>query len=166
MAGMSITDERQETISFSDHYYPPEESRFAANAGGEYDFDDLEGLKLGAQGATIQAAYIEETYGDDNSILTFESPDQSVADLAAGNIDVLFADSSFLNPVVEGSSGAIEFVGPEVPLGGGVGMGLRKDDTELLETMATALDALKKDGTVDALIKEYFKDGPFYETAE
>src|ERR1041384_3293823 len=33
MAGMSITDERLETIDFTDAYFPPDPSKYAANAG-------------------------------------------------------------------------------------------------------------------------------------
>ena len=60
-------------------------------------------------------------------MLTYETPDQSVADLMAGNIDLLLADGEFLNPVVEGSAGKLALVGPGVELGGGVGIGMRKD---------------------------------------
>ena len=162
MAGMSITDERMETISFTEAYYPPDPSRYIAAAGGEFDFDALEGLRIGAQGATIQAAYAEENFGADNTILTFETPDQSISDLAAGNLDLIIADGSYLQPIVDGSGGQIVFVGPEVEIGGGVGAGVRKDDTELQRQLDDALAALKADGTVDALIEEYFDAGPFF----
>lgn len=162
MAGMSVTDERQETIDFSSDYYPPDPSRYAGSPGISVDWDNPKGLKIGAQGATIQAAYLEENLGDDNTILTYETPDQSVADLMAGNIDVLLADNSFLAPVIEGSSGAVEFVGPGVAIGGGVAMGMRKDDAELAKKLGTALEDMKADGTVDKLIMEFFEAGPFY----
>lgn len=156
MAGMSITDERKQTIDFSDEYFPPEPSQFAAAKGANLDFDNLKGVKIGAQGATIQAGYLEDKMAEGNTILTYETPDQSVADLMAGNIDILFADGDFLSPVIEGSGGMLEFTGPGVSLGGGVGMGMRKDSKELQEKMAAALAELKADGTVDRLIKESF----------
>lgn len=162
MAGMSITEERLETINFSEAYFPPDPSRFAANAGTSLDFENLSGAKIGVQGATIQAAYAEENYGGSNTILSFETPDQSVADLAAGNIDILLADGSFLEPVVQGSEGAMVFVGPDVMIGGGVGIGLRKDDTQLADQLNAALASLKQNGTVDSLINDYFDKGPFY----
>ena len=56
MAGMSVTDERKESINFSAEYYPPDPSRFAGVTNVNADFDNLTGLKIGAQGATIQAA--------------------------------------------------------------------------------------------------------------
>ncbi|MGB0865752.1 MAG: transporter substrate-binding domain-containing protein [Granulosicoccaceae bacterium] len=162
MAGMSITDERKETIDFSADYFPPDPSRFVVAKGNSIDFDNLKGKKIGAQGATIQAAHVETTYGADNTVLSFETPDQSVADLMAGNIDVLFADGAYLEPIVEGSGGAVEFAGPDVMIGGGVGIGLRKDDADLQAKMAAALESAKADGTVDKLIAEYFEKGPFY----
>jgi len=78
------------------------------------------------------------------------------------NIDLLLADNSFLKPVVDGSSGAISFVGPDVTIGGGVAMGMRKGESELAEKMGAALEAMKADGTVDKLIMEFFEVGPFY----
>lgn len=157
MAGMSITDERRETIDFSEEYFPSSPSMFAAAAGAELDFDNLSGVKIGAQGATIQADHLEAAMAEGNTLLTYETPDQSVADLMAGNIDLLFADGDYLIPVVDGSGGKLEFTGPKVSLGGGVGMGMRKDATELQEKMAAALVELKADGTLDKLIKESFE---------
>ena len=162
MAGMSITEERMETISFTEDYYPPDPSRYIAAEGEELDMSDPSGLRIGAQGSTIQAAYAEENFAGDNTILTFETPDQSIADLMAGNLDVIIADGSYLQPIVDGSDGRIVFVGDEVTIGNGVGAGLRQDATELQATMDEALAALKADGTVDALIQEHFQAGPFY----
>lgn len=162
MAGMSITDERKQTINFSEEYYPSEPSKFAAASGTSFDFANLSGKKIGVQGATIQAAYAEENFGDNNTILAFGTFDQSVADLAAGNLDILLADGDPLVPVIEASAGALAFVGDGVRIGGGVGIGMRKKDTELAGKMNAAIAALKANGSVDKLIKEYFDNGPFY----
>lgn len=162
MAGMSVTDERKKTISFSDEYYPVAPSLVVAASGTNYDLASLKGKKIGVQGATIQAAYAEEHFGKDNKILSFETFDQSVADLAAGNIDLLLADGDPLKPVVEASKGTLVYVGDGISIGGGIAIGLRQKDTDLAATLNKALESLKKKGTVDALIKKYFKDGPFY----
>ena len=162
MAGMSITDERKETINFSDEYYPASPSMYAVAAGDEFDMTNVSGKKIGVQGATIQAAYAEEHFGANNTILSFETFDQSVADLAAGNLDILLADGDPLKPVIEASNGALAFIGDGVRIGGGVGIGMRKADTEMAGKLNAALAALKGNGTVDKLIKEYFENGPFY----
>ncbi|WP_196258012.1 transporter substrate-binding domain-containing protein [Pelagibacterium limicola] len=156
MAGMSITEERMQTINFTQDYFPPDPSKFVAAAGADFDFDNLSGVRIAVQSNTIQAAYAQENFGADNTILSFATPDQTIADLAAGNVDLILADGSFLDPVVTNSGGAIAFVGPDVLIGGGVGGGVRKEDTELLATLDAALDALKADGTVDALRAQWF----------
>lgn len=161
MAGMSVTDERKKTIAFSDEYYPPSPSRFMVVKGTKLEFP-LKGKKIGVQGATMQAAYAENTLAADNKILSFETFDQSVADLAAGNIDVLFADPDPLANVVKASKGAMVLIGDGVRIGGGTAIGLRQKDEELKNTLNKALSSLKKKGVVDELIKKYFNDGPFY----
>ncbi len=47
-------------------------------------------------------------------------------------------------------------------IGGGVAAGLRKEDTGLAEQLNAALATLKKNGTLDKMIKDYFDKGPFY----
>jgi polar amino acid transport system substrate-binding protein len=163
MAGMSITDERLETIDFSDNYFPPDPSRFVAAAGSALDFAALSGARVGVQGGTIQAAYAEENLGGANTVVTFATADQAMADLAAGNLDTILADGAYLDPVVTASNGAIEFVGEEVMIGNGVGAGIRKEDAELKAKVNEALASLKADGTVDKLIAEWFDGmGPFF----
>lgn len=163
MAGMSITEERMETIDFTQDYFPPDPSKFVAMAGSGIDPANLEGKRVGVQGGTIQAAYAEENLGSNNTVVSFTTADQAMADLAGGNLDTIIADGAYLEPVVAASGGAIEFVGEDVMIGNGVGAGIRKDETELKTKIDDALTALKADGTVDKLIAQYFEGrGPFY----
>lgn len=162
IAGMSITEERKESIDFTQDYYPSDASRYAMAADANIDFDNLSGIKIGVQGATIHASYVEANLAANNTVLSYETADQSVADLAAGNIDVLLADGSFLDPIIEASNGALKFGGPDILLGGGVGLGLRKGDDNLEAKLNAAIDEVKADGTLDDLIAKWFEKGPFY----
>ncbi len=163
MAGMSITDERLETIDFSQNYFPPDPSKYVAAAGTSLDFANLSGVRVGVQGGTIQAAYAEENLSANNTVVSFATADQAMADLAAGNLDTIIADGAYLEPVVAASGGAIEFVGEDVLIGNGVGAGLRKDEAELKTAFDDALTALKADGTVDKLIAQWFEGrGPYF----
>jgi polar amino acid transport system substrate-binding protein len=162
MAGMSITDERKQTIDFSENYFPPDPSKYVAAAGASFDFDNLSGVKVGAQGATIQHAYVQENFAANNTIQAYENADQAMADLLAGNLDMILADSGYLEPIVAGNP-AIAFTGPDVLIGGGVGVGLRKQDDELEGKLNAAIQAAKADGTVDALIAKWFEGrGPYF----
>lgn len=162
MAGMSITAERSEKILFSDEYYPVNKSKLSAESGKKFDLDNLKGLKIGVQGGTVQADWLEKNLGKDNTIKSFEKPDQSVADLQAGNIDLLLSGDGFMDPIVEASKGALAFYGPGYDIGGGVAIGMRQADKELAGKFNAAIATLKANGTVDALIKKYFKKGPYY----
>lgn len=163
MAGMSITDERLETIDFTQNYFPPDPSRYVAQAGHSLDFANLSGARVGVQGGTIQAAYAEQNLAAANTVVSFGTADQAMADLAAGNLDTILADGAYLEPIVTASNGSIEFVGEDVLIGNGVGAGIRKEDTELKAKLDDALTALKQDGTVDTLIAKWFEGrGPYF----
>ena len=60
IAGMSITDERDEVIDFTQDYYPPTESAYV---GLSEDVDVTTGV-VSAQAATIQAGYVAESGRD------------------------------------------------------------------------------------------------------
>ena len=165
MAGMSITEERQQSIDFTQEYFPPDPSKFMAQSA-DVNVDDPSGLRIGVQGATIQAAHAEANFADDNTILSFETADQALADLNAGNVDAILADGAYIDELVAASGGALTTVGSEIPIGGGVGVGLRKQDDELEQKLNDAITAAKADGTVDALIAKYFPEkpgGPFFQ---
>jgi len=44
----------------------------------------------------------------------------------------------------------------EVPIGGGVGMGLRESDTELKEKFNAAISSMKEDGSLGKLTRKWF----------
>jgi len=163
-AGMSITEERQQSINFTADYSPPDESAYMMLASSNVDPSNLKGVKIGTQTGTIQDGYANENLAEGNTLLTFDTASNALADLMAGNIDVILADSSYVDEAVANSGGALKTSDVTVAIGGGVGAGLRKADTELLAKLDEALAAAKADGTIDALITKHFptRKGPFY----
>jgi polar amino acid transport system substrate-binding protein len=162
MAGMSITDERRQAIDFSQNYFPADPRRFVAAAGASFDFDNLVGMRIGAQRGTILNTYVDQHFATGNTIKTYETIDQAMADLVGGNLDMVLADPASVERIVDGSAD-IAFVGPEVLVGDGVGVGLRKQDDDLEAKLNAAIDEVKKDGSLDALIAKWFEGrGPFF----
>lgn len=156
MAGMSITDERDEVIDFTQDYYPPTESAYVAMS----DDVDVETAVVAAQAATIQAAHVAETGA---SIIEYATPEETVAAVRNGEADAVFADYDYLKPIVD-SDPELFFVGEGVPLGGGIGMGLRESDQELLAQFDEAITSMKEDGTLNEMLKEWFgEDTTVYE---
>ncbi|SLN31831.1 Putative ABC transporter arginine-binding protein 2 precursor [Aquimixticola soesokkakensis] len=149
IAGMSITDERDKTIDFTQDYYPPTESAYAALS----DSVDVETGVVAAQTGTIQAGYVAGTAAE---LVEFATLDDTISAVKNGEADAVFADSDALVPFVEEQD--FVWVGEGVPLGGGIGIGLRESDTELKEKFNAAITSMKEDGSLNALLVEYFGD--------
>ena len=150
IAGMSITEERDETIDFSQEYYPPDPSSFLALAGTKDEA--VKGI-VAAQTATIQASYVSESGA---TLVEFATPVETIAAVKNGEADAVFADNAYLKPFVDESGGELIFLGSKVQIGGGVGMGFRESDTELKAKFDAAIDVMKKDGSLNELIAKWF----------
>ncbi|MRU13888.1 transporter substrate-binding domain-containing protein [Roseovarius sp. A21] len=147
IAGMSITDDRDEVIDFTQNYTPPDPSAYAAMSDGV----DVENGVIAAQTGTIQAGYVADSGA---TLVEFASPEETLAAVRNGEADAVLADKSFLAPFVDEDPDLV-FTGPDVPLGGGVGMGVRESDTELRETFDAAIQSMKDDGSLNEMITKW-----------
>jgi polar amino acid transport system substrate-binding protein len=152
IAGMSITDERDEVIDFTNEYMPPDPSGFVAMSADA----DLKGV-IAAQTGTIQASYVASM--DGATLVEFATADETIAAVKNGEADAVLADKSYLAPIVAESGGSLAFAGSDVQIGGGVGMGIRESDGELKAKFNTAIDSMKADGTLNAMIIKWFGEG-------
>jgi len=146
IAGMSVTDERDEVIDFTQAYTPPDPSVFLAMDAGL----DVTGGVIAAQTATIQAAFIANAGW---SLIEFATPEETVAAVRNGEADAVLADQSYLASF-EGQDGMVILERME-QIGGGVGMGIRESDGELREKFNAAIQSMKDDGTLNALIEKW-----------
>ena len=155
IAGMSITEERDEVIDFTQAYIPPTPSIFV----GMTEDLDLDGAVIAAQTNTIQSGYIAEETGA--TLLEFATPDETVAAVRNGEADAVFADGDYLRPIAEEDSDLMVILEP-VSIGGGIGMGLREGDP-LIETFDAAITSMKEDGSLNTMILEWFgEDAPTF----
>ncbi|MEM7257290.1 MAG: transporter substrate-binding domain-containing protein [Pseudomonadota bacterium] len=150
IAGMSITDERDEVIDFTQDYFPPDPSTYMGL--GDAGDDVVNGI-VAAQVSTIQAAYVAESGA---TLVEFATPDETIAAVKNGEADAVLADRAFLQKYVDESNGELAFVGPEVMIGGGVGLGIRESDAELRDKLDGAIKAMKEDGSLNELIAKWF----------
>ena len=147
IAGMSITDERDEVIDFTQNYTPPDPSAYLAMS----EDVDLEGGVIAAQAGTIQAGYVAESGA---TLVEFATPEETIAAVRNGEADAVLADKSFLTPVAD-EDADLMIVGPDVALGGGVGLGVRESDPELKATLDAAIQSMKDDGSLNAMIEKW-----------
>ena len=147
IAGMSVTAERDEVIDFTQPYTPPDPSTYAALDAGV----DLAGGVIAAQTGTIQAGFVAESGA---VLVEFATPDETIAAVVNGEADAVLADDSFVQTAIDANADLM-VVGDPVALGGGVGMGVRESDGELKAKFDAAIQSMKDDGTLNALIAKW-----------
>jgi len=151
LAGMSITEARKEVIDFSENYLLPEPSAYVGLAGTDPGLRDT-GV-IAAQSNTIQAGYVAAGTAD---LLEFPTPDETISALRNGEADAVLADKAFLAPYVTDSNGELEFLGDDVILGDGIGIGVRQSDTALRDQFNAVIAEMKADGSLNTLIEKWF----------
>ncbi len=149
IAGMSITDERDEVIDFTQNYTQPDPSSYLVVAGNEGL--DVTGAVIAAQTNTIQAAFVAQMGA---TLVEFASPDETIAAVRNGEADAVLADDSFLTPIADESDDLVKLEREEL-IGGGIGLGVRESDTELKEQFNAAIQSMKDDGTLNTLIEKW-----------
>ncbi|MCJ1899729.1 MULTISPECIES: transporter substrate-binding domain-containing protein [Paracoccus] len=156
MAAMSINEERKQVIAFTEDYLPPAPSSYVALDEGA----NLETGIVAVQTGTVQASHIADTQA---TMLEYPNIDQVFAAVRNGEADAAFGDHEVMRPFVEDSDDLI-FVGEQVRLDEGIGIGVRQSDNELREKLNGAIAAMKQDGSLNALIKTHFgEDAQTYE---
>lgn len=163
-SSMSITDERLKTIDFSDKYYnTPTVIMGAKGVDMQPTPEGLKGKIIGVQVSTVHQAYAKKYFaGTAAEIKEYQTQDEANQDLAAGRIDATQADSLALETFVQTDAGkaCCEIKGKVADdleiLGPGVGVGIRKGETELKDKMNAAIKAIRADGKYDEISKKYF----------
>ena len=147
IAGMSITDERDEVIDFTDPYTQPDPSAYMALSADV----NLDGAVIAAQTNTIQSGFVAASGG---TLIEFATADETVAAVRSGEADAVLADLNYLLPIADAEAGLVLLAQQEM-IGGGVGMGIRESDGELRAKFNTAIQSMKADGSLNALIAEW-----------
>ena len=182
MAGMSITAERQKAISFSQGY-ADEVASLAVMKGSDLEgMDTPEGVNLTLGGSSVnkalktltgalagktvctQTATIHQNFlesGDVGKInlRTYKTQDEVNLDLASVRCDVALAAAVAFTDYAEKSGKPVVLVGPIFSggaFGNGVGVGIRKDDTELLKAFNKAINQARKNGDISRIATKWF----------
>lgn len=162
-SSMSITAEREKTISFTDRYYKTPlaiiGTKGKAISGSP---DSLKGMTLGVQVSTTQADYAEKYYKNIATIKTYQTQDEVNQDLIAGRIDAQVADKLPLLDFLKTPDAAAccEFKADapydEAIIGKGTGAGVRKEDNALREKLNAAIAAVRASGEYKTITDKYF----------
>ena len=182
MAGMSITEERLKTINFSQGYadevaslavmkgsnlegIQTSEGINLTNKSGAVKKDlktitgALDGKTVCVQTATIHQNFLESGDVGKVKVRTYKTQDEVNLDLASGRCDVALAAAVAFTDYAEKSGKPVVLVGPTFSggaFGNGVGVGIRKDDTELLKAFNSAINKARKNGDISRIATKWF----------
>ena len=182
MAGMSITAERQKAISFSQGYADEVASLAVMKGSSLEGLDTPAGINLTKPNAAakkalktltsalagktvcVQTATIHQNFLDSGdvgkvNVRTYKTQDEVNLDLASGRCDAALAAAVAFSDYAEKSGKPVVLTGPTFSggaFGNGVGVGIRKDDTELLKAFNTAINKARKNGDISRIATKWF----------
>jgi len=153
-AGMTITPERQEQVSFTDPYWEADQSILVRqDSFNPQGIADLAGKTVGVQTGTTGEILANENNATLGEIKHYDTFLLAVLDLQNGRVDAVIVDS----PVAVAFTKQYPVrVASTVKTGEQWGFAVKKDDTTLLTELNAALKEFKGSPEWDALIVKYW----------
>lgn len=154
-SAMTITEEREENLDFTDPYFQSDQSLLVKADSGIATLADTAGKNIGVQSETTGAAYAEENAPDDATLTEFSSGADAITALQAGQVDAVLQD---LGPNAEAVSNDDQLeIAETYPTEETYGFAVAEEGSEdLLEAINDALATIMENGTYDRIFEQYF----------
>lgn len=150
--GIEITPERREVILFSNPYYVSSlVLTVRQEEGSVRSVNDLRGRRAGALKASFADRYLRTLEGVD--VRSYDSQVQAYLDLGLGRLDGVVADSIVPPYYVAPNPQLRDIAIPGVQFE--YGIGLRRSDSALRQEIDSALDSMRRDGTLKRIYSRW-----------
>ena len=153
-AGVTVTPERQNTMSFTDSYANGVQVVIVKEGSDIKSIDDLEGKQIGTQRGTTGYLYCTDDFGEEN-VIAYDDGLTAVQALNNGQVDAVVIDNEPAKAYVESNPGLkildTSYAEEDYAIG------MNKSNTALLEAVNAALEELKADGTLQSIVDKYIK---------
>ena len=153
VAGISATEERKQSVDFSDTYTTSKQLIIVKEDSGVASGADLEGKTVGVQTGTTGDLLASDI--KDATVERYAKGMDAVQALSQGKIDAVVIDSEVAKKFVEETSGLK--ILDEAYAEEQYAIAIKKGNKELLDGVNKALSELKADGTIDSIIAKYIK---------
>ena len=157
MAGVTVTEDRQLVMNFSDSYATGIQVVIVKEGSDIKSIDNLEGKKIGTQMGTTGYIYCSDTpenggYGEEN-VIAYDSGITAVQALVNGQVDCVVIDNEPAQAYVKANAGLsildTEFTNEDYAIG------MNKGNACLLAAVNAAMAELKADGTFQKIVDKY-----------
>ena len=154
MAGVTVTDERQKVMDFSDTYAEGIQSVIVPEDSDIASVDDLAGKTIGTQRGTTGYIYCTDDFGED-SVVAYDNGLTAVQALNNGQVDAVVIDNAPAKEFVAANTGLkildTAYAQEDYAIG------VAKGNTALLDAINGALKELQADGTLQSIVDKYIK---------
>ena len=154
MAGVTVTDERQKVMDFSDTYAEGIQSVIVPEDSDIASVDDLAGKTIGTQRGTTGYIYCTDDFGED-SVVAYDNGLTAVQALNNGQVDAVVIDNAPAKEFVAANTGLkildTAYAQEDYAIG------VAKGNTALLDAINGALEELQADGTLQSIVDKYIK---------
>ena len=152
MAGMTVTEERQKNVDFSQTYASAVQAIIVPDGSDIKTADDMEGKKIGVmQGFTGDLSCTEQ-FGED-AVVRFNKSAEAVMALTQGKIDCIVIDNEPAKKIIEANSGLTildsKYSQEDYAIA------FAKGNDGLRDAVDAALGELISDGTVEQIMNKY-----------
>ena len=153
MAGMTVTEERKQSVNFTDSYASGIQSIIVPEGSAIATVDDLSSdTRIGVQQGTTGDIYATDDYGD-GAVTAYKNGADAVQALLTDKIDCVIIDNEPAKSFVEANEGLTildtSYAEEDYAIC------ISKDNEDLLTEINDALSELKADGTIDEIIGKY-----------
>ena len=154
MAGVTVTEDRQLVMDFSDSYATGIQSIIVKEDSDIASPDDLADKMIGTQRGTTGYIYCSDDFGDEH-VTPYDNGLTAVQALVNGQVDAVVIDNAPAKEFVEANPGLkiLDTAYAEEDYA----IGFAKGNTAMQSAVNAALEELKNDGTLQAIVDKYIK---------
>ena len=152
MAGMTVNEERQQKVNFTDPYAKGVQVVIVKEGGSVASLDDIKGKKIGVQQTTTGDIYATDEYGEE-AMVRYQNGALAVEGLKSGKVDCVIIDNEPAKAYVKANTGLkildTEYANEDYAIC------IAKENDKLLEKVNAALKELIADGSVQKIVDKY-----------
>ena len=154
IAGMNPTDERKQSVDFTDIYYTQKDALVIKSEDAEniQSENDLKKASLATQKATIQETYLLENFPD-AALQSVPKWNTAILSLVTGKVDAVLMVETVAKQYVEQNEG-LEIAGFDVAsMPNESAIAVAKDNKDFLDAVNDILDEMKESGQIEELMR-------------
>lgn len=161
IAGMTITDERKQTVDFSDSYYTATQSIVLLKDSNIESLSDLNGKKIAVQEGTTGDIIV--TPADDNEVIKeatvkrFKKGTDAIIELKNGGVDAVVIDENPADNFVSNNRDTLKLV-KDTSTTEEYAVAVGKGNSEVLKDINEGLQKVKDNGKFDEIVDEYINN--------